>query len=227
MLLAFIAHDFNNLLRPIVALMEELQRQNGAASPKQSRRIDGAISCALHAKILARHLFDYANPQALRPSAVDIGVLLNSLEPVLRCVLPAHIKSRIDVACGLPPVFVDRQLLERVVVNLVFNARDAMPEGGEVVVTATLDRGSENCADDREPMIRLSVADTGVGMGLETLRSAERPHFSTEANGTGPGLTMVKQLLERHGGVLSITSTLYRGTAVDLWLPVASSAVTC
>jgi signal transduction histidine kinase len=86
-LLASIVHDFNNLLTPIVTIMEELQRQE-VGSPRQLRRIDGAIFCAFRAKTLARQLLDFANPRKLQPAAVDISQLLESLEPVLAGVLP-------------------------------------------------------------------------------------------------------------------------------------------
>ena len=223
-LLASIVHDFNNLLAPIVTIMEELQRQK-AGSPRQLRRIDGAIFCAFRAKTLARQLLDFANPRKLQPAAVDIGQLLESLEPVLGSVLPTGIIIRFDVADDLPPAFIDRQLMERALLNLVLNARDAMPDGGEVVVAAAIDRQPGSRAETREPMIRLSVADTGIGMNRATLKSVGVPYFSTKSNGTGLGLAMVSQLMESQGGGLSVTSTPYHGTAIDLWLPVMPSSV--
>ena len=223
-LLASIVHDFNNLLAPIVTIMEELQRQK-AGSPRQLRRIDGAIFCAFRAKTLARQLLDFANPRKLQPAAVDIGQLLESLEPVLGSVLPTGIIIRFDVADDLPPAFIDRQLMERALLNLVLNARDAMPDGGEVVVAAAIDRQPGSRAETREPMIRLSVADTGIGMNRATLQSVGVPYFSTKSNGTGLGLAMVSQLMESQGGGLSVTSTPYHGTAIDLWLPVMPSSV--
>ncbi|WP_352824870.1 ATP-binding protein [Mesorhizobium sp. M0134] len=222
-LLASIVHDFNNLLTPIVTIMEELQRLK-AGSPRQLRRIDGAIFCAFRAKTLARQLLDFANPRKLQLAAVDISQLLETLEPVLASVLPTGIIIGFDIANELPPAFIDRQLIERTLLNLVLNARDAMPDGGEVVVAAAMARQPGNRTATREPMVRLSVADTGIGMDLATLRSAGVPYFSTKTNGTGLGLAMMSQLMERQGGGLSVTSTPYHGTAIDLWLRVVPSA---
>ncbi|WP_245466919.1 MULTISPECIES: ATP-binding protein [unclassified Mesorhizobium] len=223
-LLASIVHDFNNLLTPIVTIMEELQRQQ-AGSPRQLKRINGAIFCAFRAKTLARQLLDFAHARKLRPAAVDIGQLLDSLEPIQGSVLPSGIIIRFDVADDLPAAFIDRQLMERALLNLVLNARDAMPDGGEVVVAAAIDREPGSRTATREPMIRLSVADTGIGMELATLRSAGVPYFSTKTNGTGLGLAMVSQVMESQGGGLSVTSTPHHGTAIDLWLPVMPSSI--
>lgn len=223
-LLASIVHDFSNFLTPIVTILEELQGQK-VGTPRQVTRIDAAIFCAFRANVLARQLLDFATPQSLRPAAVDIRQLLKSLEPILMSVLPADIILQFDVADGLPPAFVDRHLMERALLNLVLNARDAMPDGGEVVVAVAIDQERVSVAEARDPTIRLSVADTGTGMSQATLRSAGEPYFSTKSHGTGLGLAMVRQVMERQGGGLSITSTPYLGTAIDLWLPVMLSSI--
>ncbi|TIP09182.1 hypothetical protein [Mesorhizobium sp.] len=155
-LLASIVHDFNNFLTPIVTIMEEMQTQK-MGSPGQLRRIEAAIFSAFRAKTLARQLLDFANPRKLQPAAVDISQLLESLEPVLASVLPTGVVIRFDVAGNLPPALIDRQLMERALLNLVINARDAMPDGGEVVVAAAIDRQPGGRAATRDPMIRLSV----------------------------------------------------------------------
>ncbi|WP_419695299.1 ATP-binding protein [Mesorhizobium muleiense] len=222
-LLASIVHGFNNLLTPIVTIMEELQRQE-VGSPRQLKRIDGAIFCAFRAKTLARQLLDFANPRKLQPVAVDISQLLELLEPVLAGVLPTGIIMRLDVDADLPPAFIDRHLIERALLNLVLNARDAMPDGGEVVVAAAMARQPGSRTPSVEPMVRLSVADTGSGMNLATLRGAGVPYFSTKTNGTGLGLAMVSQMMKSQGGGLSVTSTPYHGTAIDRWLPVMPSS---
>lgn len=224
-LLASIVHDFNIFLTPIVTIMEEIQAQQ-LGTPGQLRRIDAAVFCAFRAKALARQLLDFANPRPLQRAAVDVGQLLEFIEPILASVLPADINLRFDVAEDLAPAFIDRQLMERALLNLMLNARDAMPDGGEVVVAAAIDRRPGSSAETREPMIRLSVADTGIGMSQATLRSPGVPYFSTKSHGTGLGLAMVSQLMESQGGGLSITSTPCQGTAIDLWLPVMPSSIT-
>ena len=217
-LLASIVHDFNNLLTPVVSILEELQAR-GTGTSRQLKKIDAAIYCAFRAKILARQLLDFANPRPAKPEPVEIGELLELIEAALASALSPDVGLKITVAADLPPAFIDRQFVERALLNLVLNARDAMPEGGDVTITAMLDFPSAVQAARRERMIRLSVVDCGIGMADETLKRAGQPHFSTKTNGTGLGLATVRQLMESLGGGLSITSTPRQGTTIDLWLP--------
>jgi signal transduction histidine kinase len=218
-LLASIVHDFNALLTPIVSVLEEMQGR-GTGTARQLKKIDGAIYCAFRAKTLARQLLDFASPRPVKLAAVDIGRLLERLEAPLASLLSMNVRLDVDVADDLPKAFIDRQLIERALLNLVLNARDAMPAGGRVTIAVAQDdwSGSRGAS----PMIRLTIADSGVGMDEATLKMAGEPHFSTKASGTGLGLATVRQLMERQGGGLSIASTPHRGTTVDLWLPVMS-----
>ena len=218
LLLSSIVHDFNNLLTPIVTILEELQGRHVGTS-RQLKKIDGAIYCAFRAKVLARHLLDFANPWPVRPEPVQIRQLLEPLEAALASILSPDIRLKLDIAEELPPAFIDRQLVERALLNLVLNARDAMPEGGDVTITAALEFPPASRPAGPERMIRLSVADCGVGMDHQTLKMAGQPNFSTGTNGTGLGLATVRRLMESLGGRLSITSAPRRGTTIDLWLP--------
>ena len=218
-LLASIVHDFNNLLTPVVSILEELQTRGAGTSTRQLKKIDSAIYCAFRAKLLARQLLDFSNPRPAKPEPVDIGELLELLEAALANALSPDIGLKIAAAEDLPPAFIDRQFVERALLNLVLNARDAMPEGGEVTIAATLEAPPAAQASRSERMIRLSVIDCGVGMGDETLKMAGQPHFSTKTNGTGLGLATVRQLMESLGGGLSIRSIPRQGTRIDLWLP--------
>jgi signal transduction histidine kinase len=222
LLLASIVHDFNNLLTPVVSILDELQAR-GAGTHRQLEKIDAAIYCAFRAKTLARQLLDFANPRPVKLEPVDIGELLELLEAALASALPPDIGLKIAAAEDLPLARADRQFVERALLNLVLNARDAMPEGGNVIVAATLELPPAAQAGRRERMIRLSVADYGIGMSDETLRMAGQPNFSTKTNGTGLGLATVRQLMESLGGGLSITSTPGKGTTIDLWLPAMSA----
>jgi signal transduction histidine kinase len=223
LLLSSIVHDFNNLLTPIVTILEELQARHVGTS-RQLKKIDGAIYSAFQAKVLARQLLDFANPRPVRSEPVLIHQLLELLEPALASVLSPDIRLKLDSAEELPPAFIDRQLVERVLLNLVLNARDAMPEGGDVTITAALEFPPASHPGGRERMIRLSVADCGVGMDHQTLNMAGQSNFSTRTNGTGLGLAIVRQLMESLSGGLSITSAPSRGTTIDLWLP---ATLTC
>jgi len=218
-LLASIVHDFNVLLTPVVGILEELQVRKGGTT-RQLKKIDGAIYCAFRARTLARQLLELANPRPAKPASVDIGQLLELLEAPLSSLLLPDIRFELVVADDLPKAFVDQQSIERALLNLVLNARDAMPAGGHVTIAAALDCRSGSHAEERDPMIRLSITDCGTGMDERTLTMVGQLHFTTKANGTGLGLATVKQLVEGQGDGLSITSTPHRGTTVDLWLPV-------
>jgi signal transduction histidine kinase len=218
LLLSSILHDFNNLLTPIMTTLEELQGRRAGTS-RQLRKIDGAIFCAFRAKALARQLLDFANPRQARLEPTDIRQLFGQLGFVLSSLLSPDIRLALDVADHLPPAFIDRQFVERALLNLVLNARDAMPGGGHVTIAAALEFPPSNEAGVAQRMIRLSVSDNGIGMDDRTLKMAGQPNFSTKTHGNGLGLATVRQLMESLGGRLSITSTLRQGTTIDLWLP--------
>jgi signal transduction histidine kinase len=221
-LLASIVHDFNIFLTPIVSVLEEVQGGRGAGTARQMKKIDGAIYCAFRAKTLARQLLDFASPRPVKLAAVDVGRLLEQLEAPLASLLSTDIRLELDIADDLPKASIDRQLIERALLNLVLNARDAMPAGGRVTIAADYQSGSRVWGGD--PMIRVTVSDSGSGMDETTLRMAGEPYFSTKTNGTGLGLATVRQLMERQGGGLSIASMPHRGTTIDLWLPVMSAS---
>ena len=222
-LLASILHDFNALLTPIVCVLEEMQGR-GAGTARQLKKIDGAIYCAFLAKTLARQLLDFASPRPVKLAAVDVGLLLERLEAPLASLLSERIRLDLHIAEDLPRAFIDQQLIERVLLNLVLNAREAMPAGGSVTIAAARDYHSTGRARGGNPMIRLTISDSGSGMDETTLKMAGEPHFSTKTNGTGLGLASVRQLMERQGGGLSIASAPHRGTTIDLWLPVMSAS---
>jgi signal transduction histidine kinase len=219
LLLASIVHDFNILLTPIVSVLEELQGR-GAATERQLKKIDGAIYCAFRAKTLARQLLDFASPRPVKLAAVNVRRLLERLEAPLASLLSTHIRLDLDIAENLPKAFIDQQLIDRALLNLVLNARDAMPTGGRVTIAAAQDYHSTGRMRGANPMIRLTITDSGSGMDETTLKMAGEPHFSTRTDGTGLGLATVRQIMERQGGGLSIASTPHRGTIIDLWLPV-------
>lgn len=220
-LLASIVHDFNNFLTPIVSIMEELRRQK-VGSPLQLRRIDGALLCAKRANTLARQVVTFASAHEPQPKAVDIWQLVDSLEPALTSVLTDQTSIIFDVARDLPPAFIDRELMERALLNLILNARDATQNGGQLLVTAVSDHPPVSSTATRTDMLRISVVDTGVGMDPATVQNVGSPYFSTKRNGTGLGLAMVRRMVEAQGGQLQITTAPQQGTAIELWLPMAS-----
>ena len=218
--LSSIVHDFNNLLTPVLTILEELQGRRVGTS-RQLKKLDGAIYCAFRAKILARELLDFTNPRQARPEPVDIHQLISLLEAALASVLPSSISLEVDIANNLPLAFVDQPFVERALLNLVLNARDAMPEGGEITIAAAPEFPPVSQAGTRKLMIRLSVANRGISPEAPSM--VGHPDFSTQTNRTSLVLAIVKQLMESLEGGLTLTNTPRQGTTVDLWLPAMSA----
>jgi PAS domain S-box-containing protein len=219
-----VAHDFNNLLTPIVGSLDMLQRK-GLGGPREQRLIDGAIQSADRAKTLVQRLLAFARRQPLQPSAVDVSKLVSGMADLIASTSGPQIHVVVGAADGLPPAKADPNQLEMALLNLGVNARDAMPEGGTLRITADLDRvGADHRSRLRPgPYVRLSVADTGVGMDEATLKRAVEPFFSTKGigKGTGLGLSMVHGLASQLGGALNVESRLGVGTNIELWLPAS------
>jgi PAS domain S-box-containing protein len=219
-----VAHDFNNLLTPIVGSLDMLQRK-GLGGPRERRLIDGAMQSADRARTLVQRLLAFARRQPLQPSAVDVGKLVAGMADLIASTSGPQIHVVVDAAEGLPPAKADPNQLEMALLNLGVNARDAMPEGGTLRITAGLDRVGPDHRSALRPgaYVRLSVADTGIGMDEATLKRAVEPFFSTKGigKGTGLGLSMVHGLASQLGGALNVESRVGVGTNVELWLPAS------
>ena len=219
-----VAHDFNNLLTPIVASLDILQRR-GVGSEREQRLMEGAAQSAERAKTLVQRLLAFARRQPLQPVAVDIADLVRGMADLVSSTTGPQIRVAVEVEDDLPPAKADPNQLEMALLNLAVNARDAMPEGGTLRITAAAEEVKGPVAGRLKlkpsKYIRLSVADTGVGMDKDTLARAVEPFFSTKGvgKGTGLGLSMVHGLTSQLGGALVIHSRPGLGTNVELWLP--------
>lgn len=216
-----IAHDFNNLLTPIVGCFDLLQRKYGA-DPQASRLISGAQQAAERARLLVQRLLAFARRQHLEARAVDLRELVKGMFDLIERSLGPRIEVRVAMQEGLPAARVDPNQLEVALLNLAVNARDAMPDGGVIVISArTSDVGDEAQGLAAGRYVCLSVADEGIGMPPETLAHAIEPFFTTKAigKGTGLGLSMVHGLAAQSGGQLTLESAPSEGTIATLWLP--------
>ncbi len=161
---------------------------------------------------------------------MDVGALLQGMADLVASTTGPQIRVAVDVAPDLPPARSDANQLEMAILNLAVNARDAMPEGGTLRLSAGADavRGAEAARLNLPPgrYVRLSVADTGTGMDEATLARAVEPFFSTKGigKGTGLGLSMVHGFVSQLGGAIEIRSRLGLGTHVELWLPESRDA---
>jgi PAS domain S-box-containing protein len=219
-----IAHDFNNLLTVVLGSLEMLRRR----LPDDDRSlalIDNAIQGAKRGASLTQRMLAFARRQELNTQAVDIPSLVQGMSGFLQRSLGPSILIETRFPLGLGPVRTDPNQLESALLNLAVNARDAMPEGGPLIISAR-----EAVPSFTDPLpggryICLSVIDSGTGMDSETLAKAIEPFFSTKGigKGTGLGLSMVQGLVEQSGGRLAIKSRPNEGTQVELWLPVAGA----
>ncbi len=220
-----IAHDFNNILQAVQGSAGLIDKR--ATDPASVKRFAGiVVAAADRGAAITRRLLTFARRGDLRAERIDPAGLLDALRDVLAHTLGSPITVRVEGASGLPAVMADRGQLETVLVNLATNARDAMPDGGMLTLTAAAEEVLVHPAGLKPGQyVRLTVTDTGTGMDRTILERALEPFFTTKPQdkGTGLGLSMAKGFAEQSGGALAIESAPQRGTTVMLWLPVADA----
>jgi len=228
-----IAHDFNNLLTVILAnlglLAEEIASVPGAG-PRDL--INDAFSAARDGAALTHRLLAFSRKQPLHVKRVDIDDILRKIRGFLQPTLRESIELRVNPAKGIPPVLVDPGQLESALLNLVVNARDAMLEGGTLIIETT-----HECIGPDEPTadpelapghyVMITVRDSGIGMSPEDAARAIEPFFTTKPHGKGSGLglSMVYGFAKQSGGGLLLRSALGKGTSVSILLPEAAHAI--
>jgi len=224
-----IAHDFNNLLTVITNSLDLIAVDN--SDPQRVRRlVAGAQRAAERGSLLTRQLLAFSRRQALRPEAHDLNALLYRAESVLRRGVGETIGVELSLGRGLGNVDVDAAEFEAAMLNLVVNARDAMPDGGRLIIRTRDHVVAEGVSDDQHApkpgrYICVSVEDTGTGMTPEVRARAMDPFFTTKevGKGSGLGLSQVYGFAVQSGGYVLIDSTLGRGTVVGFYLPVRTA----
>ena len=222
-----IAHDFNNLLTVIVGHLEMAQDRVGA-DPRTVAWLQAALRAAERGAALTRHLLAFARRQHLDPRPVEIPCVLSAAARLLEQTIGPEIELLIRSELDLHPAWIDPNQLELAILNLALNARDAMPGGGVLRISAQNRQGGiVNLPPELQPddYVVISVTDTGIGMDKETLQRAFEPFFTTKeaGRGSGLGLSIVHGFAAQSGGLVEIASTPGEGTKVDLWLPRAES----
>jgi signal transduction histidine kinase/DNA-binding response OmpR family regulator len=217
-----VAHDFNNLLTPIVGALDILARRC-AADERAARIISGAQQSAERARVLVNRLLTFGRRQHLEPQPVDLGELVTGMSDLIGRSLSARITVHYAVAPDLPAVIADPNQMELAILNLCVNARDAMPDGGDLTLSVDVHDGPVAPQAQAGRYVRVSVADTGVGMDAQTLQRAVEPFFSTKevGRGTGLGLSMVHGLAAQSGGMFDLQSQPGRGAVASIYLPAA------
>jgi signal transduction histidine kinase/ActR/RegA family two-component response regulator len=224
-----IAHDFNNVLQAVGGAASLIERRPGDENAvRRLARI--AMEAAGRGSSVTRRLLAFGRRGDLRAEPLDADALLHGLREIFVHTLGATIEIDVRVQAGLRPAMADKGQLETALVNLATNARDAMPEGGRLVLAAEMELVSATGAVHPAGLapgryVRFTVSDTGTGMDAATLARASQPFFTTKGIGvgTGLGLPMAKGFADQSGGALSIRSSPGEGTTVELWLPEAGS----
>src|SRR6476660_7827511 len=219
-----IAHDLNNLLAAVIGGLGLLERRASLAE-EQQRVLGMTKRAAEQGSELVRQLLAFARRQRLQPDPVDLDALSEAVSNLVAHTLGGLVNVEWQLDKGVWPVFADRAQLELALLNLLINARDAMPSGGTVTVTAE----NREVASDELPgvdpgeYIRISVADTGTGISPEHLEKVMEPFFTTKevGKGSGLGLSMVYGFAKQSNGAFRINSEVGTGTSAELWLPRA------
>jgi len=216
-----VAHDFRNLLTPIIVNARTLAEGALEDAPELAAEIEAA---AQRANALTGQLLAFARRQLLEPQLLDVGAVVRGLEPILRRVVREDVAFELRLAAGLPAVRADRTQLEQVVVNLVANACDAMPRGGQLLVAAAAVNAAPAAGGPPAPHVALLVSDTGLGMSDEVRRRIFEPFFTTKERGRGVGLGLatVHGIVTQTGGTVQVESEPGRGSTFRVLLPAAA-----
>jgi two-component system cell cycle sensor histidine kinase/response regulator CckA len=227
-----VAHDFNNILSVILTYGLLLR----GALPKDSPFIDDVdemTKAAERAARLTEQLLTFSRRQVTRPRVLDLSAVVLGLTPMTQKLLGEDVVVRTKSDPGPAPIKADPSQIEQVIINLVVNARDAMPNGGRLEVEIRrVDLGAGATAQDDEAelglapgaYVRLSVKDSGTGMDAATRERIFEPFFSTKGpqGGTGLGLSTVYGIVKQYGGAISVWSEIGQGTRFDVYLPEAT-----
>jgi len=220
---AGVAHDFRNILTVVIGFAHELRRPD-AGLPERARRAAEEIHQAAQRGVeLARDLVGLGREEPQRTRVVDVAELIEGMRSLLGTALGRDHPAEIRIERPVGRVLAERGQLERVVLNLALNARDALPGGGPVEITVC---EALVCDGDEEPgrYTVLEVADRGTGMDAATRARMFEPFFTTKPQGTGLGMAIVHRIVERCGGFLHVDSEPGRGTRVRVYLPRVAGA---
>ncbi|MDP1569449.1 MAG: PAS domain S-box protein [Vicinamibacterales bacterium] len=226
-----VAHDFNNLLMVISGGCEKLATHWSRTSGDRES-LEVIAKAAEKAASLTRRLLAFSRQQATEPRSVNLNEVIGGMEAILARLIGEDVHILTVFEEPLPPVNVDPAQVEQVVLNLAVNARDAMPEGGHLVLrteTVQFDEAGHAEPVDFQPgrYVLFSVSDTGSGMDAHTLAHVFEPFFTTKdlGEGTGLGLSTVYGLVSQYEGHIQVRSEVGQGTTFDLYLPVCEACV--
>lgn len=220
-----IANDFNNILATVMLTAESLGRRVGD-DPVARGELDVIVDGALKARGLTESILAFSGRQMLAPRPMDLNGVVEEMEQIIRRTIPESIDVAFHLDDGETGVNADPSQMQQVLLNLVVNARDAMPSGGHLVIsTKQVDLDEEFARDyatvEAGPHVQLSISDTGIGMDEETQARIFEPFFSTRQQGPGAGLGLatVYGIVKQSGGSIWVTSQQGFGTTFSIYLP--------
>jgi PAS domain S-box-containing protein len=224
-----VAHDFNNLLTVIMGFGERLQNTIDKAD-RRRRPVDEICRAAERASILTRQLLTFSRKQMVKMQAIDVNSLVRQLEGMLQRLINENIHFRIDLSVDAPIVNCDPSQIEMVIMNMVVNARDAMPMGGQLIIETSISSlsQSDQMASNGLPAGRyvlLRLTDTGIGMETAVCERIFEPFFTTKepGHGTGLGLATAFGVIRQSGGQILVESTPGKGSTFTIYLPLLSN----
>lgn len=221
-----VAHDFNNLLTVILSYAASLEQR---LEDEDARRMVTEVrNAGERAADLTRRLLAFGRRQAIRTATLDVNGMVRALAPLLSAAMGERVRLECTLAEALPPIRGDRGQLEQVLMNLVVNARDALPDGGSVrletgVVHLDASQRKARPWSNLGPHVRIAVIDEGVGMSRDVMEHVFEPFFTTKdpARGTGLGLASAYGIVRQHHGVITAHSEPGHGTTMEVLLPVS------
>ena len=226
-----VAHDFNNLLTAIIGYTDMIA-ERAEVDPSTAREVREIRRAADRGGALTRQLLAFSRKQFLNPTVISVNESVAGLLHMLPRLIGDHIHTDARLGTGLGFVKADASQIEQVIVNLVLNARDAMPTGGDVTIetaSVTLDEerlGEEGLTLPAGQYVMLAITDTGVGMDETTRAHAFEPFFTTKqkGKGTGLGLATVYGIIDQSGGGIAVQTAPGRGTSIRIYLPVTTAS---
>ncbi len=222
-----VAHDFNNLLSTIIGYGQMLLRRLDPDSPFRAE-IEAINTAGRRAAQLTRQLLAFSRKQVLEIQRIDVNAVIGGVAKMLRRLIGEHIDFELDLAPQLPPIMADAGQLEQVLMNLVVNARDAMPEGGSLIIRTGTGRPPARLCGQHPALaetdcVTIEVSDTGSGIPPELQDKIFEPFFTTkpQGKGTGLGLATVYGIVRQHNGLIEVSSTPGAGSRFTIFLPRA------
>lgn len=221
-----VAHDLNNLLSPILGYAELLLNDFNPEDDRK-KKIEQIVQAGLRARDLVGQLLAFSRKQTLEYKSVDLNIVINGFKKLLRRTIREDIEIKVILTPDIRPVKADIGQIEQVIMNLVVNAQDAMPNGGNLTIKTAMTRLDEDYTlihPDVQPgnYVMLAISDTGCGLDDDTSKHIFEPFFSTKGTqGTGLGLATVYGIIKQHGGHIQFYSEQNNGTIFKIYLPVS------